>query len=113
MKLQTEKQQIPSALGPRAVALTSLRPGDWLRYQGVSCTPYDCTVIQNTRLNQRLELRWPDGFLATHAYGVISAKCWTYLGQGTERKWRRYLPRWLRGKVCRYTQLPVRKGGAK
>jgi hypothetical protein len=44
---------------------------------------------------------------------VISAKCWTYLGQGTERKWRRYLPRWLRGKVCRYTQPPVRKGGAK
>jgi hypothetical protein len=102
-----KKTAIRSALGARTIAPTSLRPGDWLQFRG-TVKSFDCCVIQSSAVHGRTEIRWPDGGLQVMPHEWTAWYLWTFIGQGRRRKWWRYLPRWLRGRVCRYTG-PVRK----
>jgi hypothetical protein len=97
-----QRGYIKSALGPRPFALTSLRPGDWLRRQGLTRT-LDCVVLQASAVLCRVELRWPDGVCDSLSHDSLQSG-WTYLGTGRRRSWWRMLPKWLRGRVCRYAK---------
>lgn len=41
---------------------------------------------------------------ASHVYDYMELIGLTYVGQGQRREWRKFLPRFLRRKVCKYSQ---------
>ena len=94
-----------SALGSRQVALTSLRPGDWLLHTG-GLHPHRCVVIQSSGKHKRIEVRWdsPSNYshLMVFALADIHQDHWRYLGRGERRRWWPHLPRFLRRRLSRY-----------
>jgi hypothetical protein len=91
--------RIRSVKSKRTIALTSLRPGDWMRGPAGSIS----FVRQNSARLEKLELEWPTrGATAVKRYDEFDE--WTYLGQGRPRAWWRFLPAFLRKIVCPYSR---------
>jgi hypothetical protein len=104
MKLQKQKHKIPSARSTRAMQLSSLRPGDWLRHDGIT-RAHTCYVIQNWPSIGRLELGWSDGKPLVLLYSTVSiGSAWTYLGRGQKRRWVAALPAMLRNLFAPYSK---------
>jgi hypothetical protein len=83
--------RIKSALGPRNIALSSLRPGDWLE----TSTCCNVVVIRNWAAVQRIEVRWADGNLTVHDHDIfIQALNPSLVGHGKRRPWHPLLPKW-------------------
>lgn len=103
MKLETDTYKIPSALGPRPILPSSLRPGSRLSWEGTSKRK-TVTVLQNWPSIRRVELLWPDGTRSTLTYGIFFTGAeWTYLGTGKKRWWRKFLPIGLQSTISPYT----------
>ena len=101
MKLETPNPllKIPSILGSRLISISSLRPGDWLRIWGLTTTQHwDCRIVQNSELLQKVELQWPDGDMLVVEYANVAnlGDAVLYLGRGHRRLWLKYLPRFMR-----------------
>ena len=89
-----------STLGVRRIACTSLRPGDWLAAMGTTRPRF--LVLQNAAMLSRVEV-WTS-CEASHVYDYMELIGLTYVGQGKRREWRKFLPRFLRRNVCKYSQ---------
>lgn len=88
-------------LGPRKIACSSLRPGDWLGTPGYHGSPR-FLVLQNSTKLARVEV-W-NRYTPSTVYPYAHLIGLVYVGQGKRREWRRLLPRFLRRNVCKYSQ---------
>ncbi len=98
--------RIKSARGPRTIALSSLRPGDWLEVG-----PYNnVVVIRNWAAVKRIEVRWADGDLTVHDYDMfIQIYNPSRLGHGKRNPWHPLLPKWAQKWICPFG-TPKHKG---
>jgi len=92
--------RIPSKLGKRPIQLSSLRPGDWLAYNGVGQRQL---VLQNSAILQRMETRF-EHEKCSHSYPYSFFARDTYLGQGRKRAWWALLPKWAKKIVSPYSK---------
>ena len=98
MKLKTPLR-IPSALSPRGVFLSSLRPGDWLQ----NLSSVKCYVMVNSPVTQRAVVKFEnDRHSRIYSHGEF-VNC-TYLGRGKVRWWWDRLPLFLQERINQYTQ---------
>jgi len=109
MKLNKEKEHtMPSVFGPRSVAFTTLRKGDWLRNYGeVIGNDFDFLVLFNSTASKRIDVRWPSGKIDAVTYDGLAAGGYgniLYLGRGEKRKWFPRLPYFLRRCLCEYSK---------
>jgi len=87
-------------LGARRIACTSLRPGDWLAAAGTTRLRF--LVLKNyARLS--LVVVWTTCD-SSHVYDYMELIGLTYVGRCRRREWRKFLPRFLRRNVCKYSQ---------
>lgn len=105
MNTHTDPPSISSLLGPRRIRVSSLRPGDWVRLTSLTGRSIDCYVTQNYATIARIEICWPGNHLQTLAHSTLPfASSFAYLGRGTDRPWRKHLPRCLRSFFSRYNK---------
>jgi len=82
-------------VGKRKIALSSLRPGDWLElWLPSSFVSYRYLVRINSFKLRRINL-WADGQLFTLPYSEFTDS-YAYLGKGKLRWWWAFLPKFLR-----------------
>lgn len=98
MKLKNQLR-IPSALSPRGVFLSSLRPGDWLQ----NLSGVKCYVMVNGSVTQRAVVKFEDDKHSRSYPHVEFINC-TYLGRGKVRWWWERLPLFLQERINQYTQ---------
>jgi hypothetical protein len=96
MTTQTELPmccRIPSRLSKRGVALSSLRPGDYIKSSG-GVLFY---VLQNSSKLRRIELKYKRSFVADYITVEIDGA--TYLGRGQPRRYWHFLPVFLQNRI--------------
>lgn len=96
---------IPSAKGPRSIALSSLRPGAWLHgtVDQFGHEQGTCVVLQNSATIRRMEVYYP-AMRTREVLDYAELSGCVFHGHGTRRWWRRWLPRWLRWRVSPFGQ---------
>lgn len=108
MKLVNDTvHKIPSALGPRMIAPSSLRPGDWLSVLGYTQTiEYKVMVVQNSSLLKKVELLWPSGKMDVANYEdlYLCGSDVQYLGHGDRRRWLKYFPKFIAKHINPYSK---------
>ncbi len=104
MTLQLEIEGIaPPSIATRKgrMKLSSLRPGDWLRNNsGV----YVCILVNSSKL-RRAVVFFPalnDEISVSHE--EIAGHRDFYIGHGTKRLWRAWLPKFLQKRICPYSK---------
>lgn len=92
--------------------LSSLRPGDWLMHADEET---EILVLVNSSKLQRLVLQY-SGIKETEdswEYRAVTTLRHRYIGHGPARRWHKFLPRWLRKRVCPYAApQPAKKNRA-
>lgn len=106
-QLRAETENLPlvprlDTRGTRKIACTSLRPGDWLGNFGCKAPLF--LVLQNSAKLARVEI-W-NRYAPSTVYAYTSLMGLRHLGQGKRRTWRKFLPRFIRRHVCKYS-LPT------
>ncbi len=78
------------------MALSSLRPGDHLSSPNIG----HLTVMINSAKLQLLVVRWDYGLERSYGYRTF----WdcVFIGHGKRRAYWKFLPKWLRKRVCEY-----------
>jgi hypothetical protein len=88
-------------LGSRKVALSSLRPGDWLELLGDGDT-YQYLVLINSSKKRILVVRGWDDQEDRWSYDALDSHV-RRLGQGKPRVWWSYLPFWFKQRINPYS----------
>ncbi len=96
--------RIPSTLNKKGIALSSLRPGDWMRMEFARAY-----VVQNSAKLKRIEVAVYNRHRFVSArvfdYSTLSlSNTATYYGQGKFRAWLRFVPSFLRNRFASYSQ---------
>lgn len=80
----------------RGVDARSLRPGDWLRMNGV-----DLCVLQNYARARRIEVWYGIGYQRVHSWDSFLWLC-EVVGHGRRRRWHALLPASTKRWVCEF-----------
>lgn len=97
-----------SDLGSRPIKPTSLRPGDWLRLDGGKTDGF--VILQNWPSLRKMEVKWVDCAPDVLDYLLVFDPPGKLIlwGRGKKRRWHKWLPKWLAGRILPYSK-PTRR----
>lgn len=81
---------------------SNLRPGDWLKIAADESTAMVCVMINSPKLG-RAVIRWVDINVEDSLPYAAVAIGFVYIGRGNRRAWYRFMPKWIRNRICEFS----------